>query len=421
MRFFSNDKDARDDQQGVDVQDRVEEVNPEQAHDDRDLPDHVQSDPVPVPQQRTGSPWSSTPSDTAAEDDTRYEPVGEDRRDDAVDAAAGGPDDRDRPPFHEPSSQPTAFGASTVGGAVAASATANPENDRWDATDRESDAASGVADDRSVAPGDGVITDDLPRAGAAAVPSDEGGYHRADDGTRDDRVDVALDDRGSFNDPQVMDAESAREDTTPPDHAVADTSPEATADGATTEHRLDGTMAATGSRDTLAGDRDDAMLKDAGGFDDPRAVEPSTDRPLDDSVTDDSATRTADVDSTAPMAAGAAALGGAAAAGVAAGESDESDGHRKPGAVSAREVGNLFGDQRQSFQDRWREVQLRFVDGPQEATTEAAGLLDEVLETLTANLRAQKDALSGAGSDDTEKLRVQLRGYRDMINRILDL
>ena len=47
-------------------------------------------------------------------------------------------------PFHEPGAQPTAFGASTVGGAVAASATANPQNDSWDVTDRDTAADSGV-------------------------------------------------------------------------------------------------------------------------------------------------------------------------------------------------------------------------------------------------------------------------------------
>ena len=67
-------------------------------------------------------------------------------------------------------------------------------------------------------------------------------------------------------------------------------------------------------------------------------------------------------------------------------------------------------------------MQLRFVDSPKEATTEAAGLVDEVLEKLSASLREQKNKLGGEGSDDdTERLRVQLRGYRDLMNRILDL
>ena len=89
--------------------------------------------------------------------------------------------------------------------------------------------------------------------------------------------------------------------------------------------------------------------------------------------------------------------------------------------MAAPDLGSLFGQSdAQTFQERWREVQLRFVDSPRDATNEAAGLLDEAVDRLSANLRSQKDSLM-QDSDDTEQLRVQLRGYRDMINRILDL
>jgi hypothetical protein len=60
------------------------------------------------------------------------------------------------------------------------------------------------------------------------------------------------------------------------------------------------------------------------------------------------------------------------------------------------------------------------VDSPRDATNDAAALLDEAVDKLSASLRRQKDSLM-QDSDDTEQLRVQLRGYRDMINRILDL
>ena len=56
-----------------------------------------------------------------------------------------------------------------------------------------------------------------------------------------------------------------------------------------------------------------------------------------------------------------------------------------------------------------------------EATSEAARLVDEAVDKLTASLKSQKEALSGDNGEDTEKLRVELRGYRDILNRILDL
>lgn len=306
MRFFSND---------------ARESTDDPAPDDR--PERVQSEPVAVPGQRPPSPWSDAPGEEARDTADRDRP------------AQDPEDDPDRTRFHEPGPQPTAFGASTVGGAVAASATANPANDQWGATDRDTDAASGVADDRSVAPGDGAVespsqSNTTTYAGSTAAQEDK----------VEDPVDVALDDRGSFEDPQVKDADD-REDTPAPE-------------------------------------QDTPALKDEGGFEDPKAVEPVTEEPLE----------------SAPHEASAPAA-------------DQPD--------------TLFAAaDAQTLQDRWRDVQLRFVDSPKEATTEAAALVEEAVEKLTAGLRSRKEGL-GADSDDTETLRVQLRGYRDILNRILGL
>jgi hypothetical protein len=113
--------------------------------------------------------------------------------------------------------------------------------------------------------------------------------------------------------------------------------------------------------------------------------------------------------------------GSGAAAAAAAPTTGTGAGENLPGSVTAPALGSLFGESdAQTFRERWREVQLRFVDSPKEATGEAAAMLDEAVEKLSTNLRAQKDSLK-QDSEDTEQLRVQLRGYRDMINRILDL
>ncbi len=402
MRFFSNDKDSRDEQQGVDVQERAEQVNPDQAHDEH--PERVASDPVSVPQQRPGSPWSSAP--------------------DSGDAAGEA-----RPEFHEPAPQPTAFGASTVGGAVAASAMANPQNDTWSATDRDSAANSGVGDDRTVAPGDGMIADD---GGPVAGPRG------------DDVVDVALDDQGGFDDPHVRDADTTtREDTTPPDARIAADgtvagSGDSSTDAATTGTAAAGTLAGATSASTLTDRRDDddrrdtddrrdPALKDDGTFDAPQAVDPATDRPIeggtgggldrDPALKDDGtfeSPQAVDPDTDRPL--DSAAQSAPAAVPVAAAAS------AGPVSTGTATAGSLFdADDARSFQERWRDVQLQFVDSPKEATAEAAGLLDEAVDRLAASLRAQKGRLAGDGTEDTEKLRVELRGYRDMLNRILGL
>jgi hypothetical protein len=477
MRFFSSDKNESndDDQSNVDVQNRAEDLNPDQAHDEH--PERVSSDPVSVPQQRSGSPWADAPG--TAQDDADAELADAERADGSA----------EQPPFHEPSAQPTAFGASTVGGAVAASAMANPQNDAWDVTDRDTDAASGVADDRSVAPGDGVVTDEAsPWAGGLdgrtdqRTGSDAAGFDEARrdearsdaagfDEARSDEVrsnedrrdvDAAMDDRGTFDDPRLRDelADTGGPDPTPPDVAVeTDT---------VTTYGPDGTATSEETRAGADADRagDEPALRDEGGFDDPTAVDPATRQPLD---TDTDVNRDTDVDrdtfddrgiatdrdtaadsDAVPAAAGVAAgaAAGATAGAVAAhraadratgadttdieardtavtpgagGDTERPTGDRKPGTVAAPNLGSLFGESdAQTFHDRWRDVQLRFVDSPRDATNEAAALLDEAVDKLSANLRSQKDSLMH-DSDDTEQLRVQLRGYRDMINRILDL
>ncbi|BCJ44783.1 hypothetical protein GCM10010168_15960 [Actinoplanes ianthinogenes] len=74
----------------------------------------------------------------------------------------------------------------------------------------------------------------------------------------------------------------------------------------------------------------------------------------------------------------------------------------------------------QPLRDRWREIQLRFVDDPKATTGEAAALVDETIEKLTTSLRQHRGSLA-SGGDDTEALRVELRAYRDILDRLLGL
>ncbi|RZU53630.1 hypothetical protein EV385_5561 [Krasilnikovia cinnamomea] len=290
MRYFSND---------------AGESTDDAAPGDR--PERVQSEPVAVPRQPASSPWSDAPGDEAR-DSARRDRLGPDRE-----------DDPDRTQFHEPGPQPTAFGASTVGGAVAASATANPIDDRRDATGRDSDAATGAADSRSVAPGEGAA-ESRSESHTTTYPSGTAGS------SHEDPVDVALDDRGTFEDPRVKDADDDRRPAPAPAPAP----------------------------------------EDGGGAEEANEVAPAT----------------------APAA------------------------HQPDTLFAAADT--------QGLQERWRDVQLRFVDSPKEATAEAAALVEEAVDKLTAGLRSRKDSLGGE-SDDTEALRVQLRGYRDILNRILSL
>ncbi len=442
MRFFSNDA--------------------KENTDDPEHPERVQSDPVAVPQQRAGSPWSDVPAaPTDDTTDTSDAELSDQERADGTDEATDG-----RASFH----QPGGFEASAVGAAAAA----NPAG-RWEAADRNTVADAG--DERTAPPG-GMITGDATDTASATTGADADragdGDHDAHNlgGGRDDAVDAALADRGTFDDPQVKDERSDAAESTDETRAetVTDPTDETRADaaaGTATTYGPDGTVTTIADADAGDSDRIDenAALKDEGGFDEPTAVEPATDKPLQadtaatgtetdvdtDTGTDadaapamataGGATRTAAADTT--TAAGTAAMtdgaspdrdADTAAAGVPipvpagapdtgttarteAGEAAEA----RPGSVTGPDLGSLFAEEdAASFHERWRDVQLRFVDDPKEATLEAARLVDEAVEKLTASLRAQREALA-TDSEDTERLRIELRGYRDILNRILSL
>ncbi|MEU4419362.1 hypothetical protein AB0F81_01970 [Actinoplanes sp. NPDC024001] len=297
MRFFSNE-----------AKDNAEERDPADST--------VQSEPVAVPPQRAGSPWQHAPAEAA--------------------------DDPDRPPVHEPAPQPTAFGASTVGGAVAASAAAGPHDTASPATDRTTDAASGVADDRTV-PLNSTPTADRTDDVDKTVPL--GSTTAEKPGTADDEVAWT----GSATHPET--------------HKDKDDSPV------------------------------DLALEDHGTFDDPKVadeVRTEAETPAESDKDREGAERAERADEAAAMAAPAGPA---------------------PFFPTA---------DTQALRERWRDVQLRFVDDPKGATAEAAGLVDEAVDKLTSALRDQRGSLS-KGTEDTEALRVELRSYRDILDRLLGL
>ncbi|MGN9910551.1 hypothetical protein ACTMTJ_23635 [Phytohabitans sp. LJ34] len=210
--------------------------------------------------------------------------------------------------FDEPAPQETAFGAATVGGAVAAAAQAGPSREVRD-TDP---GAEGAVDDR-------------------------------DFGTDPDAVRDGRDDRDT--------------DTT---------------------------------RDDLRGD---TTALDADRAAEERAYQDTAERPVDGA---------ADLPEIAPAV----------------------DTPAAPSAAPAVEepVAGLWGEgTAQGYRDRWREVQLRFIDDPAGAAREANQLVEEAVGALTAELSRQKESLSGWSGEDTEELRSVVRRHRDFLDRLLGL
>lgn len=299
-------------------------------HEQTDRTEVVRSEPVPVPPNdpdgRHGDPTGRTevPEDADRTDADRT-------------------DADDRGGFHRPGPVPTAFGATTVGGAVAASALADPVPA----------AEPDPREERTARPGDGAVDPTGGRVGHSADPTAlMHGHHRA----------------------QTVDEAEARDLDGTSRHAH-EASP--------------GTRpSAVDHRDGGAGRDDDAV---GYGSPAPAMVDPDTAPETGRNGTAPDTLATAGTTASPPSA-----LAGPA---------------------------TLFDvETAQGFRDRWRDVQLRFVDDPKAAAGQAQGLVEEAIQALAAALAAQKNRISGwqdAGSADTEQLRQAVRGYRDFLDRVL--
>lgn len=74
----------------------------------------------------------------------------------------------------------------------------------------------------------------------------------------------------------------------------------------------------------------------------------------------------------------------------------------------------------------WQRIQAHFIDDPVAAVNSAVGMVGELTETLVASLQQQERRLRGTWdevregqpADQTERLRVLLRDYRDLFNQL---
>ncbi|MET7752404.1 hypothetical protein [Micromonospora sp. NPDC005367] len=266
-------------------------------------------------------------------------------------------------------------------------------------------------------------------------------------GGRTEVPEDALDDRGTFDDPSVA-ADGHRTGRTDADDdtRVARTAERDSGEGGFHEP---GPVPTAFGAPTVAGAVAASALASPRPEDEPDAREEQTARPGDGAEEGDReglrADPTAELHRRGTAVTAAAAASGAvrtdpsaagavrtdpSAAGVAgpatAGQPGTltSAGTARPaGSTVAAEPASLFDSlTAQGFRDRWRDVQLRFVDDPRAAAGEAEALVEEAIEALSTALEAQKSALGGwqeASSADTEELRMAVRRYRDFLDRVL--
>jgi hypothetical protein len=73
--------------------------------------------------------------------------------------------------------------------------------------------------------------------------------------------------------------------------------------------------------------------------------------------------------------------------------------------------------------DRWQELQAQFVDDPRAAAEAAARLAEEAIRSFTAEIGTRRSQLeqSAAGeAPDTERLRLAVQGFRELVDRVLE-
>ncbi|MER7440527.1 hypothetical protein [Micromonospora avicenniae] len=256
-------------------------------------------------------------------------------------------------------------------------------------------------------------------------------------GGRTEVPEDALDDRGTFDDPSVAgDGHRTGRTDADDDTRVARTAERDAGEGGFHEP---GPVPTALGAPTVAGAVAASALASPRAEDEPDAREERTASPGDGAEEGDReglrADPTAELHRRGTAVTAAAAAPGAvrtdpSAAGVTgpatAGQPGTltSAGTARPaGSTVAAEPASLFDSlTAQGFRDRWRDVQLRFVDDPRAAAGDAEALVEEAIEALSAALAAQKSTLGGwqeASSADTEELRMAVRRYRDFLDRVL--
>jgi hypothetical protein len=93
-------------------------------------------------------------------------------------------------------------------------------------------------------------------------------------------------------------------------------------------------------------------------------------------------------------------------------------------AASASNGGSLLpADMDATFQQRWKEIQTRFVDEPRGAVEDADSLVANLMQQLAEGFAKERERLEaqwGRGEDiSTEDLRVALQRYRTFFQRLL--
>lgn len=104
-------------------------------------------------------------------------------------------------------------------------------------------------------------------------------------------------------------------------------------------------------------------------------------------------------------------------------EDDERAPEEAPQTTDEERQPLVASEEASSFANRWREIQVDFVDRPRESVEHADALVAELMQRLAASFADERGRLEQQwdGGDDvsTEDLRVALTRYRSFFDRLL--
>jgi hypothetical protein len=160
------------------------------------------------------------------------------------------------------------------------------------------------------------------------------------------------------------------------------------------------------------------------GRDEAAAPAPGTDEPAtDEAGTDEAGTDEAGTDEAGTDEAGTdEAATHEAAPDDAAGDEAATD-EPAAAAATAQPAALLASLDAESIRNRFLDIQAGFVDEPRQAVEEAGRFIDELVQQVIDALQAQRGQLQAPVADDasTEDLRLSLRAYRQLVDRLLGL
>lgn len=102
----------------------------------------------------------------------------------------------------------------------------------------------------------------------------------------------------------------------------------------------------------------------------------------------------------------------------------ESANYQRPGDVAADPIAVWSEEAARLIRDRWRDLQVQFIDDPDAAVRGAKNLVTEAVRTLSDRLLAERDEFDPHRDTDrpgTEAMRVAMRRYREFLDRVLAL